>query len=612
MNIVGFWQSHRSLRQQVTIVFTALLLRGVVGYIFLGGCDLFAFFRITDCFFKDGIGGLFPLENLFPTLPFYLWFCQFLNAYTSLPVGFCFKIVPIFFDVLLALLIYRIIQARNGRYAFAGGMFYALSPIALTVCAIHVQVESLFLFFALLAFYVRDYYVDSYKKYIFYGAIFALSFLLKAVSLMFLPFFFVPYKNIWAQIGKWKNVVFLLGAAFVSMLVACFSLIKIYRLQIGDILNFVTRFYLLIGLLGVLCIALIFYGVLLLRKQKTSNFCKYLIHQACALGGLFGLVGVCFAIFYFLGVDIALMIDSVLRYFNHGAQVLGFPYVLPETVRLILKNRFLIMSLLGVVTWFYYKGRLDVYSALMLCIASILGLLFITPTYLLWLVPFLLIDERYVFAVWYNISVMAFYLLFYSNPFSDPRISYQNILSFVPLKKYAFLVPSDFFLKKELVWVIRLLGDLVIPLSCLVFVFYLFVSLFKTRHHVPSSRMCRLEFISGSIFKNPLVILPLLFSILIVVSMCIADHVYLKESVCPTVQAKIHAYDMVFVGTEQNIAVADLSFFNFVNGDWLGSYQQSSLFNTIALLAFLSLLWSIALLVLALKSGRKDLKNPFN
>jgi hypothetical protein len=264
-----------------------------------------------------------------------------------------------------------------------------------------------------------------------------------------------------------------------------------------------------------------------------------------------------------------LMLDSVLRYFNHGAQVMGLPYVLPESLLIIFNNRIFLIGILLLWAFYYYTKKIDIYMALLLSFTSLIAISFLTPTYLTWIVPLLLVVGSYTFSAWYNLIVMIFYLLYYSNPYSDPRIAFQSILSFVPLKNYSFLMPPPFFIQKKLIPLIQLFGNYIIPLSCLIFVISKWPKNKMLKNPAPASLPSFFALKNGFVIFHAAII------------MCIIMLIILTD----TTKMALH-----FSEIWQN--KTDMYAIILCNGKEIGDYSKSTCINIITILLLTTILWS--------------------
>lgn len=178
----------------------ALLVRLAFAAISFGSIDLVNSIRTTPTLFR---GELWDTVPYFPTLSTLLWFGGFLALETPLPLAFGYKIFPVLFDAFLAPLIYDL-SAKKGdatpdsrvaslffARAFAAGLLYALSPIAILLTCLHGQWDPIWMFLLLLAFHVRNQSTRP-GHYALYGGLFAASILVKPVALVLAPFFIEP------------------------------------------------------------------------------------------------------------------------------------------------------------------------------------------------------------------------------------------------------------------------------------------------------------------------------------------------------------------------------------------------------------------------------------
>lgn len=401
-----------SWARRLIIFFIALSTRSFLGYIFFGSVDIPCFISMTHCTLHHDLLA-FPMWNYVPVLTYFLWIPGFLIIKTGLPVAFCMKLVPIFFDSLLAVLIIDIVKKHQPRIAQWAGLAYALCPIPIIITSIHGQWDALFLFFLILSFYIRDYFQDTYTKFFWFGFVFGFSLLLKPVSLIFLPFFFTPAQE-----------------------------------KLDEICKAFFRW-----------------------STASQSVKKYLKFQFVAC---FGFALVCSLVAVFLvwyGFNLFKLADTIGRYGNRGVQVLGLPFfwlIKDSVLAAMLKHRLLFLGAIAVLAWFYYRSRITAFQAILITFALLFGLSGICPQYFMWLVPLLLITRMFLFTWFYGAVVTNFLVLFYANPWANPVVPYQNMLSFAALKSWLKFTPSAIFASEQFVPMIQLLGNLIIPVVCIV------------------------------------------------------------------------------------------------------------------------------------------------
>jgi len=466
--------------ERAIIFFVGLLVRIGFGYIFYGSSDVDAFIKITD----RALNGTWLSAPLyltlggctFPIIPFYSWIGGYIHVVTHLPVAFCVKIIPIFFDVLLAVLIYDFVLHITTKYAFRVGLLYALSPVAIITVCIHGQWESLSLFLFVLCLYIRECYTDSYAKYFLYGSLFTLSFLVKPLSLMFILFFFLPWAGMRKTLGKLWNIV-ILGALSVGMLlVTGFIIFKTCRwLTMDDIMRvlYTPWVLILISLISLL-------GVFWLYRESsklvlTQSPKQYLVYQSTAVGGALCMLTLCFGAFFWYGINCIKIFDNLFRYGNTGVQVCGLPFAFPfdqQPIVWFLTNRFILIVLLSIVAIFYYRSRIDIFKTVILSLGLAFGLFGVSPQYMIWILPFLLFAGFYKISAVYNLILTSFFLFFYMNPFINPEYLYLMAMSFSTLKKYAYLMPPSWLADVALLLWVHILGNYIAPLFFLGIAWY--------------------------------------------------------------------------------------------------------------------------------------------
>lgn len=460
--------------QAVYIFLVAFLLRTMLGYLFYGSIDVGAFMSINAHTF-DGtlVQHPFTIWCAFPIIPFYLWLSGLLAIKTSLPIAFCFKVIPIIFDSLLAVLVFDFVRQINPARALQAGFLYACCPLALMITCIHGQWDGLPILFFLLSLFVRDFYQDSYKKYFLYGALFAFSFLLKPISLIFLLFFFIPWHNLKQTLGVWWTYLWILIGIKLALLVGFFAFFKLNKAYSIDMFaDWMSSFLspIVIGGLGLL--AGLMCLIVLQRKPWqyfSIDFRTYLSYQVASILGLCAMVAFCFALLGLYGFNLIRVVDKVLRYCNQGIAVFGLPFGYPFSegiLNTVLKNRFWIMALIALIAVCYYNLKIDVYHGVLASLLIIFSFSGLSPQYLIWAMPLFLITGMYRSAALFNSLIMVFLVFYYMNPFSNPEVLYQSMLSFAPLKGFSWLLPPASLADQSFIPFIHLLGNYLLPLFC--------------------------------------------------------------------------------------------------------------------------------------------------
>jgi len=575
--------------QRSSIFFIGLLIRLGFGYIFYGSSDVDAFVKIADralsgtwltAPFYLTIGGC-----TFPVIPFYAWLGGYIQILTSWPAAFCIKIIPIFFDVLLAVLIYDFMRHIQSKYAFRAGLLYALSPIAIITVCIHGQWESVSLFLFVLSLYIRECYFDSYVKYFLYGSLFTLSFLVKPLSLIFILFFFIPWTGMKKSLGKLWNIGIITGASLGVLLCSCFIIFKTCRwLTMGSLIDICRVMYSpwVLVLIFVLCLLACAYIYTCASKLAFSPDTKrYIRYQITAIMGAVSTLILCFSAFYWYGINCIKIFDNLFRYGNSGVQICGLPFAYPfdqMPIVWFLTNRFLLIVLLSFVALFYYKNRIDIFKTIILSLALAFGLFGVSPQYMIWMLPFLLFVNFYKISALFNIILTIFFLLFYTNPFINPEYPHLMSMCFSTLKNWACLMPPICLTDISLLRFVKLFGNYISP------IFFIMLALYVIRSHGRKNVIITFR------RTNPLKLG--YFWIFTVLSFGITLCVFTvsRARFGDFSQAVITRYDR-FAAIMQN-------------GYVIGDYPVYSLCNGVTILLLLGLIWSIYTFLL----GRHDNK----
>jgi hypothetical protein len=130
---------------------TALVPRLLIGYLNFGAVDAIVNFRNTVRLLQH-----LPVETPYlPGLELWLWIASSLAYFTSLPLMFPYKLLPIACDAAIALLLFE--AAKDRHDGLRDGLLYAVAPIAIAISAMHPQWDSIWMLFVLLALSaVRD------------------------------------------------------------------------------------------------------------------------------------------------------------------------------------------------------------------------------------------------------------------------------------------------------------------------------------------------------------------------------------------------------------------------------------------------------------------------
>jgi hypothetical protein len=181
----------RSGRLQVFTL--AVVVRGVVGWIFFGSVDL----TNAMLFAEPLLAGHPPHSILVPYLPgiyqLVIWISGVLTVATEWPIGFCFKLFPILFDGVLAVAVHDALLPDRTS-ARTAGLLYAVAPTSILITAIHTQWDSIAFAFLLVSMLLVS--RKSERSQAFAGAAFVLSLLAKPLALPFF-FFLLPSPKQW-------------------------------------------------------------------------------------------------------------------------------------------------------------------------------------------------------------------------------------------------------------------------------------------------------------------------------------------------------------------------------------------------------------------------------
>ena len=496
-------------KEKTIVLITSLAVRLVIGLIFFGSIDTMNSIGCSLTIFSGHIVTDIPY---FPVVPVFIWLGGIFNVISPLPLTLCYKIIPILFDCLLTLLIYDIVSKRSPDSAFKAALLYALSPVAIIVNCLHGQWDSIFIFFVVFAFYVRDFYGNSKKKFFLFGVLFGFSFMVKPISLMLFPLFIEPWINL-----------------------------------------------------------------------KKSDLKKYLINQLFSIFGLLAIVTACFGLFILFGYDLKEMLQRILSYSNSGVQILGLPFAYPFSQFAFLKQRFWIVGVLILASSFYYLRTIESFEIILFSLAFSIGVSGLSPQYLIWLIPLLLIMKHYRFSALYSFVVTLFYLIYYISPFASCT-KWENMTTFAALKGFGWLMPPSVLSGKGLLPVIHLLGNYIVPFIALFIALYLLtraiIALWKPEKYDVYQKIKRSRLV---IFKDNYILFNIILWTLIAIIFLASRGMHMFDNLTDAYNSKLTWYNLkrldavYYTGTYGSISFINITFILFLLSAWwsLKAYSMS-------------------------------------
>jgi Gpi18-like mannosyltransferase len=186
---------HSPLAIAGLVLLIALLARFVPAALMPRGAeyDIDSFRRVAETLLKGGTVYDSPLvAGRHPYLPFQLyliWAAGYVSTASKLPFVFAVKLVPMWADAALAVLIFKIALdcGRTLASAFSLALLYALNPIAILVSAYHGQFDSETLLLLVLAWYFWYFSKQDARRLGCSGLLLGLAILNKTWPAIFLP-----------------------------------------------------------------------------------------------------------------------------------------------------------------------------------------------------------------------------------------------------------------------------------------------------------------------------------------------------------------------------------------------------------------------------------------
>lgn len=122
------------------VLAVALAVRLMIGFITFGAVDLLA--NMSDS--ARVLAGTLADTPYLPFNEVWLWIAAHLAVHAPLPAAFAYKLLPLVFDALIALLLFDATSDRRAAW------LYALAPVPIVIMAVHGQWDSQWMYFVLL------------------------------------------------------------------------------------------------------------------------------------------------------------------------------------------------------------------------------------------------------------------------------------------------------------------------------------------------------------------------------------------------------------------------------------------------------------------------------
>jgi len=193
------------------------------------------------------------------------------------------------------------------------------------------------------------------------------------------------------------------------------------------------------------------------RKRETAT------SPWAALAGLLFAFSVAFTIYAACGYSMLDMSIGIISYSAKGVQVFGLPFA-PVLAKLSIQSYRLAWVIPAIVTLavLYHRRRVTATDAMLLFYLFTLATSGLSPQYLLWPIPLLLVSRRLRLAAAYNAIAMLFLLFYYMNPWAS-YFPFENLAMFAPLRGLGWLLPPAAFATRELLPWVHALGNVVFP-----------------------------------------------------------------------------------------------------------------------------------------------------
>ncbi len=171
------------------IFLLAFAIRFFFGYATFGSIDIVNF-KIYGTEVVAG-SNLLPMPY-FPFIYFLVTFSEFISRYFLLPFAICYKIIAIFFDSLIAVLIFQVgnLKKIELKKNLLITLIYIFCPVSILITSIHGQFDAIVIFFLILILIIREYYKPNYKINFVVGGLIAFATIVKPYAIFFIYFAF--------------------------------------------------------------------------------------------------------------------------------------------------------------------------------------------------------------------------------------------------------------------------------------------------------------------------------------------------------------------------------------------------------------------------------------
>jgi hypothetical protein len=421
---VAFKKKNYKLFLQFFFIFLlAFAIRFFFGYATFGSIDIVNFKNYG----AEAVAGsnLLPMPY-FPFIYFLVTFSEFISRYFLLPFAICYKVVAIFFDSLIAVLIFQVgnlkkIEIKKNSLIT---LIYIFCPVSILITSIHGQFEAIVIFFLILILIIREYYKPNYKINFVTGGLIAFATIVKPYAIFFIYFAFPR-----TEISNFKDI---------------------YKFEI---LKHIKKFFFFaIGFLSV---------------------------------GFFF-----FIIFYLYDFDIIQNYRHVKNYALGAARPLIFGASFSDYFKTIVTFKYtVILTLYFFIILLDVTKKIDSFTSVAILFLVLLASNGIAPQYLIWPVTFIILSSAFEVFFFYNLFVTLLLLIYYLNP-SLSYGAFENMGTFASIKTLSWISPNyqiiDFFILFKNIF--QILSSTIMPIFFFLSIIYLFVMGLKKKNIVSSDR----------------------------------------------------------------------------------------------------------------------------
>ena len=123
------------------------------------------------------------------------------------------------------------------------------------------------------------------------------------------------------------------------------------------------------------------------------------------------------------------------------------------------------------IAWLHHRRKVTAMDAVLLFYLYCMATTGMSPQYMLWPLPLLLVTRRLRLAALYTAVATAFLLIFYSNPWAS-YFAFENMGVFAPIRTLSWLLPPAALETRRALGILHGIGNLAFPACAIIVAFF--------------------------------------------------------------------------------------------------------------------------------------------